>query len=369
MNNRNESLDLIRGLAALFVMLGHLRSIFFIPFQELSEPGIFYKVFYFFTGYGHECVIIFFVLSGYFVSAAFIQKLSTDHLRNHCVKYGFNRLTRLWVVLLPALVFTLLIDNIGLRLTSTPAIYQSQNYFQFIHPSNDRSLSTLLGNVFFLQTILVPTFGTNTPLWSLTNEFWYYLMFPIVYLLFIPVLTLTKKIIFTIALISISAFLYLNNVSILEGFIIWIVGFAAYYFSELKKHRLLQTTAILLFIIILILIRAKPFSYQNFILGAATGLLIMTIGTIPWPWLRKLGVHLSQISYTLYLIHLPLIIFLKAIVFPDVIFRDTLTYLLLFGGLVAFILIVSYGMYWLFERNTETVKSVIKNKEMSNTLR
>jgi len=362
MNERNESLDLIRGLAALFVMLGHLRSIFFVPFSEIKQPTILLKAFYFFTGYGRECVIVFFVLSGYFVSAAFIRKLSTDHLGEHCIKYGFNRLARLWVVLIPALIFTLIIDNVGVALTSIPEIYQNESYFQFIHPSNDRSLITLLGNIFFLQTILVPTFGTNTPLWSLANEFWYYVLFPLCYLLFVPALALKRKTIIAIAFIAASILLYMFNASVLEGFIIWMIGFTAYYFSELKKQRLFQTVAILLFVILFILIRAKPFSYQDFVLGAASGLLIMTIGTIPWSWLRKLGVHLSKISYTLYLIHLPLIIFLKAIFFPDVILKGTLTNLLPFGALVAFILVISYGMYWLFERNTETVKSVIKKK-------
>ena len=34
------------------------------------------------------------------------------------------------------------------------------------------------GNAFFLQQTLVKTFGSDGPLWSLANEFWYYMLFP-----------------------------------------------------------------------------------------------------------------------------------------------------------------------------------------------
>jgi peptidoglycan/LPS O-acetylase OafA/YrhL len=39
--------------------------------------------------------------------------------------------------------------------------------------------TTFVGNLAFLQTIAVPIFGTNGPMWSLANEFWYYLIFPL----------------------------------------------------------------------------------------------------------------------------------------------------------------------------------------------
>ena len=34
------------------------------------------------------------------------------------------------------------------------------------------------GNFFFLQSIVSPVFGSNGPLWSLSYEFWYYIIFP-----------------------------------------------------------------------------------------------------------------------------------------------------------------------------------------------
>jgi len=39
------------------------------------------------------------------------------------------------------------------------------------------SLDTFLGNLMQLQTIVVSSFGSNGPLWSLANEWWYYVAF------------------------------------------------------------------------------------------------------------------------------------------------------------------------------------------------
>ena len=45
-----------------------------------------------------------------------------------------------------------------------------------------RSVTAFIGNMFGLQTILVPSFGGNFPLWSLANETWYYILFPLLVL-------------------------------------------------------------------------------------------------------------------------------------------------------------------------------------------
>lgn len=61
MKNRLVHLDFLRGLAALLVVLEHLWAFFFVTFPELQSPGILAKAFYFFTGLGHQSVMIFFV--------------------------------------------------------------------------------------------------------------------------------------------------------------------------------------------------------------------------------------------------------------------------------------------------------------------
>src|SRR5580704_14044623 len=65
-------LDLIRGFAAWAVMWGHLRALFFVDFQQIQYHNPLLRLLYFFTGFGHEAVMVFFVLSGFFISTAIL---------------------------------------------------------------------------------------------------------------------------------------------------------------------------------------------------------------------------------------------------------------------------------------------------------
>lgn len=172
--------DLIRAISAFAVVAGHLRAALIVNFSEVRTPDLIHRVFYFATGLGHEAVIVFFVLSGFFVGGSILNR----HRPFDTIRYTVTRLSRLWVVLVPALAATAVIDHF-LR-AADPGIVSGVAYFDWNSgPPPDASysatLSTFFGNLLFLQTIYVPVFGTNSPLWSLANEFWYYALFPIAY--------------------------------------------------------------------------------------------------------------------------------------------------------------------------------------------
>jgi len=61
-------LDSIRGSAALLVFLNHWRALFFADYAQISHPDLAAKVFYTVTGLGRSAVIVFFILSGFFIS-------------------------------------------------------------------------------------------------------------------------------------------------------------------------------------------------------------------------------------------------------------------------------------------------------------
>jgi hypothetical protein len=69
--SRLDHLDLLRGLAALLVLAGHLRAYIFQSAVDLEQAGlqlgVLGKVFYFATELGHQAVMVFFALSGYLV--------------------------------------------------------------------------------------------------------------------------------------------------------------------------------------------------------------------------------------------------------------------------------------------------------------
>ena len=53
--------------SALLVFLHHFRNHLFESYDLVENKTILVKIFYFFTLFGHEAVIIFFILSGFFV--------------------------------------------------------------------------------------------------------------------------------------------------------------------------------------------------------------------------------------------------------------------------------------------------------------
>ena len=235
MNHRLVHLDCLRGLAALLVVLEHLRAFLFVPFSQLKAPGILAKGFYLVTGLGHQAVMIFFVLSGYLVGGSVIGALQSGKWSWR--EYLLRRMTRLWVVLIPALLLTLLWDKLGC--TIAPAGYHGA-YRELYHSGPtptmpaDWSLRAFLGNAFFLQTILVPCFGTNGPLWSLANEFWYYLLFPILLLLLLPGSRISTRM--ACLLLAAGILLFLPR-SILLGGVIWLIGAGVFYLIQIGKIR------------------------------------------------------------------------------------------------------------------------------------
>ena len=113
---------------------------------------------------GSDSVIVFFLISGMVISYAAGRdaKLST---------YAFNRLTRLLSVLLPALILTIVLDHIGRTIgpDAYSSYYNSLPLAEFV--ARGLSMSNEWGA--FERVRL----GTNGPLWSLSYEAGYYVLF------------------------------------------------------------------------------------------------------------------------------------------------------------------------------------------------
>ena len=168
--NRFCHLDMLRGISALLVVAGHARAFTFQSYSELAQAGMqvgpLEKAFYFATGIGHQAVMIFFALSGFLVGGKAFDDILSG--RFFWSRYLLRRLTRLWIVIVPALLLTLVLDTIGLELTHGTGYDGSYYKLYSSGPQSsggtDHSLLTLFGNLAFLQTIYVPTFGSNGPI-------------------------------------------------------------------------------------------------------------------------------------------------------------------------------------------------------------
>jgi peptidoglycan/LPS O-acetylase OafA/YrhL len=103
----------------------------------------------------------FFVLSGYFIGTSVMESVATQ--RWSWRTYLVSRLTRLQLVLFPALVLGGLWDRIGMRIHQAAPIYYNPLYKFYIPSVALRStVPVFLGNLFFLQSIVSPVFGSNT---------------------------------------------------------------------------------------------------------------------------------------------------------------------------------------------------------------
>jgi len=241
--HRLVHLDCLRGVAALLVCLEHLRAFLFIPFTQIKSPNLLERAFYFVTGLGHQAVMIFFVLSGFLVGGSVIS--AHQNGKWSWTGYALRRMSRLWMVLIPALLLTLLWDGLGQR--QSPAGYRGE--FRPLYHSGpaldapaDLRPATFLGNSLFLQTISVNCYGTNGPLWSLANEFWYYLLFPLLLGIIVRGAnseTLKAEMLkrTVCAMLALATLLLLPR-GILQGGLVWLLGAAVFALLQKERARL-----------------------------------------------------------------------------------------------------------------------------------
>ena len=160
----------LRGLAALQVVAAHVRAQFFPSLKGLPEPTLWYQALAFFTGFAHQAVVVFFLLSGWLVGGSFLNRL---HQPAALANYAIDRITRMWIVLIPAFLFTIFVGAMTLEIDPTRSSFARENEY---------SVAAFLGNLVGVQDMAVPRFGGNFALWSLANEIWYYVMFPVLVL-------------------------------------------------------------------------------------------------------------------------------------------------------------------------------------------
>jgi peptidoglycan/LPS O-acetylase OafA/YrhL len=367
-------LNAIRGAAALVVLLGHTRSLFFSSLSAMgvlssvgqnlhqstgSKPGL--------ITMGNEAVIVFFVLSGYLVGGSAIRDLRNGTWS--WKRYLTQRLTRLWVVLLPALLFGVAVDHSGLRMFSgTQSIYSGPPGLCIV-PCNiaDRvSPRVVVGNALFLQNIFVDTAGSNNALWSLANEFWYYLAFPIGLLAVQRRQPVLRRTFYAVLLLGITV---LAGKDIFLLFFVWMLG-AVLSILPLKIQgdplRFGTAGFAILFPVAFVLVRRAylPIYSAEWITAICFSILFYFLLHRTEPArasvYKSTADFFSRISYTLYLVHLPLAVFLCACInTPWRHWDKSPSHLALFLLLNIVLVFFSYAFYLLFEANTDRIRRML----------
>lgn len=206
-------LDTLRLSAALIVAIFHAYIMWF-PEKDSTTTSLF--------NISHAAVVVFFVLSGYVIA------YTTTINNRGSSQYAQARLSRLCSVVVPALLITGLIEII-VRYTDSDlhAMY-----------SRGASLPRYILSSGFLNEIWFFSAAPpmNSPLWSLSYEFWYYIIFGLWFFRS----TGWKS----TALLLLACFI--AGPKILLMMPIWLVGFAAY---RLPKPNISSTKSWLLVLV------------------------------------------------------------------------------------------------------------------------
>lgn len=139
------AVESLRGLAALYVFISHLA----LHYQINENATYIFR-------FGQEAVMLFFLVSGFVIM--YSMELARD---KSFLSYLGRRFFRIYPIFLLSLALS---------------------YIFAAHGSFD--IVNLMGNVVMLQDfgyakpgVLFNAFAGNTPLWSLSYEWWFYLMF------------------------------------------------------------------------------------------------------------------------------------------------------------------------------------------------
>lgn len=288
-------LDLARAVAAGLVVLFHARLyVLGGQFPSSVSGALAYSV----TNCGTQAVLWFFVISGYLVGGSVLADIKAA--RFSFERYFIHRMARLYVVLLPALVLVYVLDSLRIAALGINA-HAGFETTTSLAPMN------FLGNALFLQTILVPTYGSNYALWSLACEFWYYLLFP---LLLAP-LMITRSWPSRLWMSTCGGVLFLflmrENISLAWLFVVWCIGVGVRVLpGRLVKSEALAWLAAIGAVLVYHFAHPVLGPLATLAVGIAFGCAInASHGKVSqWRYARAVK-GFGAFSYSLYLVHLP----------------------------------------------------------------
>lgn len=304
---KNYNLEALRAIAAIYVFFHHT----FDNFHMLEKGSFFWRLF----SFGQEAVIIFFLLSGYVIT------LSMDKNNYNFMTYFKHRLIRIYSVVIIAYIVSF-----------TTYIIILDNPFP--------SVKTIVFNLLMLQDKISFNLGdfavepifNNQPLWSLSYEWWFYMIFFIHYKLAIK-LALNKNIFiaFAISIIGmITYYIFPNQISsIFIYYYMWFVGGVLYYIyknhQNYKREKLYILIGFISIILIYIFFFILDSSYHASVVFPyiklrhyISALIFVSILFIFYRQLvyilekklieniSKIFIKLAPISFSIYAIHYPI---------------------------------------------------------------
>ncbi|MCZ4221793.1 acyltransferase family protein [Pedobacter rhodius] len=313
MKENFKALDGIRGLTALYVMIHHARLALTQSYQNgLSihpEKYAWYDklMVYAFSSFkfGHEAVIIFFVLSGFVIHLKQSDKnYNFEHF--NVFTYFKKRVIRIYPTLIVSFILVIILDYFAWLFTQTnfQEIFSKYSY-----------------NSFFFNLFLIPDatiWGYNFPVWSLKHEWFFYILYP--FLLWLAKRHYVLALLIIIGLYTSYAF----------GFSIPYIGTAAYtltvwslgcvlagIYKNMNSMKWISYLLLLCFVYPFINKSNSYYPLSDAIFGLiVVGSLSIIIAYKNSPvngFLKKFA-WLGAFSYSIYLLHAPFLNFYQTLI-------------------------------------------------------
>ncbi|MCR5576060.1 MAG: acyltransferase [Oscillospiraceae bacterium] len=333
LNGKQQTfLDCFRIAAAFLVFVGH--SLCFAGIPETVDAS-------YYNAYAELGVIMFFMLSG-FLAAYTLEKKNADHSYEFR-RFAVHKLRRIMREYIPALLFIAALDAVSIKVLG-PRYRYYDTY----------DLKTFLGNLLLIQwTVLnrlpgisVLAFGSAKPLWTLSVEWYFYLIHA---LLLLSIrnrrqLRLPELVVLALSLLLPIEYLVGGRGGGL-GFVFALGVFGYYFFERLDRRMarlLLPACAVLT--LVYVFLKVTAYSIYVFLLlwiALCSGLCLLDGQTRQGR--RRFTAYLSGSSFMLYMLHFSILDF----VFMSDALHST-GWKLVVGPLLT--LGISFGMYSSFGR-------------------
>jgi peptidoglycan/LPS O-acetylase OafA/YrhL len=358
--DRNIAIDWLRGAAAIAVLGYHARAVLWVGVSSWLQSGrLAWFNIDFLLGmisipfrWGDWGVPLFFVISGYCIHRPYVNKRNSQ--RDYRLKlshYFARRVWRIYPTLVAALILTAALDQVVRWLNPTDS------------QLGDNSLYCFVVNLLSLQNIAAPTYGSNVPLWTLSIELHFYLLYPLLYGaikkvgLLIPALVVLG--------LSVGSWLMLELAgSHSGGFFLpyWFTWFVGAYIAEAEARPAIFPTRWLAIAAVPSLMGALALNHWKFGMSDTRPMAFICLSlpfallvwyAIQFPTSRLWTCRASRaiafvglFSYSLYATHLPTLVAYRAIILGGG--QSSLFVSVIPAALVA--VAVAYVMYVLVER-------------------
>jgi peptidoglycan/LPS O-acetylase OafA/YrhL len=291
-----EELESIRGLAAFLIVFFHLPK-----WNPILDIGL--------VNNGYLMVHLFFVLSGFVIFNAYAEKITT---KKELFRFQLLRFGRLYPVHL-LFLFVFLGIEIAKYIASTKLGINSPNSIPF----EINNFSAFVKNIFLISNVLPNETETyNTPAWSISVEFYTYLVFA-TYILFIK----KNNVMFLVVLSFISLLMLITKNTF--GFDKMLLCFGGFFigcltakFTKGIKKNLPNFYSVIAFFTIVFFLQHKTTDDFDLLIYFLASSLISTLvlsknGALKIILRFRFLTWLGAISYSVYMSHASIIWFVN----------------------------------------------------------